>query len=82
MEATKGVWVNQDLTRTRAKIAAEARKLVKCGRAKSTFTWDGKIFVVDNSDRKHKVLTMETLISLYGQLGAPPEPPTNANNNG
>ena len=85
MEGSKGVWVNQDLTRTRAKVASETRKLVKSGQAKSSFNWDGKIFIVDHSERKHQVATMDELISLSSRLGAPrndPPRPGNAMNDG
>lgn len=48
----ENIAVNQDLTKTRIKLAYEARKLVKAGRAKSSFVWDGKIFVIDHGDKK------------------------------
>lgn len=51
----ENIAVNQDLTKTRIKLAYEARKLVKAGRAKSSFVWDGKIFVIDHGDKKHKI---------------------------
>lgn len=48
----ENIAVNQDLTKTRNKLAYEARKLVKAGRAKSSFVWDGKIFVIDHGAKK------------------------------
>lgn len=35
-----------------SKLAYEARKLVKGGRGKYSFVWDGKIFVTDHIDKK------------------------------
>ena len=62
IQKRKGVYINQDLTKTRNKLAYEARQLVKLGKAKSSFVWDGKIFVVDNKDHKHKILCLDDLI--------------------
>ena len=47
------VAVNQDLTKMRNKLAYDARQLVKNNKAKSTYIWDGKIFVIDNNNCKH-----------------------------
>ena len=69
----KNVFINQDLTKTRNKLAYEARQLVKSEHAKATFTWDGKIFVVDNDDVKHKITCLDDLINLKVTLGLIPE---------
>lgn len=52
----KKVAMNQDQTKTRNKLAYEAHQYVKAGKVKSTFVWDGKIFVTSHNDRKHKIL--------------------------
>lgn len=67
------VAINQDLTKTRNKIAYEARQLVKAGKAKSTFIWDGKIFVIGHDDRKHKILNPNDMTNLLVSLGATPQ---------
>ena len=55
MKDWENVWVNQELTKARGKVAAEVRKLCKNDIAKATFIWDGKIFVIDHSEHKHKL---------------------------
>ena len=65
MKDWENVWVNQELTKARGKVAAEVRKLCKNDIAKATFIWDGKIFVIDHSDHKHKLFSMDDLV--YGQ---------------
>ena len=63
------VSVNQELTKTRAKLAYECRDLVRKKLAKSTFVWDGKIFVIDNKEVKHKVLHLDDLMQVRKTLG-------------
>ncbi|KAK3102257.1 hypothetical protein FSP39_009962 [Pinctada imbricata] len=58
-----GVYINQDLTKTRNKLAYEVRQLVKLGKAKSSFVWDGKIFLVDHNEYKHLITCLDDLIS-------------------
>lgn len=67
------VAINQDLTKTRNKIAYEARQFVKAGNAKSTFIWDGKIFGIGNDDRKHKILNPNDMTTLLVSPGAKPQ---------
>lgn len=68
------VAVNQDLTKTRNKLAYDARQLVKNNKAKSTFIWDGKIFVIDNNNSKHKILSPTDMNKLLIHLGIHPGP--------
>ena len=63
------VSVNQELTKVRANLAYQCRELVRKKFAKITFVWDGKIFVVDNKDVKHKVLCLDDLIELRKTVG-------------
>lgn len=63
------VAINQDLTKTRNKLAYEARQLVKTRQAKSTFVWDGKIFVIDFHDRKHKILNPKDMSNFLAHIG-------------
>ena len=68
------VAVNQELTKTRNKLAYDARQLVKNNKAKSTFIWDGKIFVIDNNNSKHKILSPTDMNKLLIHLGIHPGP--------
>ena len=68
------VAVNQDLTKTRNKLAYDARQLVKNNKAKSTFIWDGKIFVIDNNNCNHKILSPTDMDKLLIHLGIHPGP--------
>ena len=63
----KGVFVNQDLTKARSKLAYEARQIVKSEKAKASFVWDGKIFIVDNKEKEtsHHVLRRSTRTQSY-----------------
>ena len=65
----ENVSVNQELTKVRANLAYQCRELVRKKYAKITFVWDGKIFVVDNKDVKHKVLCLDDLIELRKTVG-------------
>ncbi|KAK3093889.1 hypothetical protein FSP39_015639 [Pinctada imbricata] len=65
----KGVSVNQELTKPRAKLAFECRNLVREGKLKSTFVWDGKIFAIDPRERKHLILCLDDLMKLQSLLG-------------
>ena len=49
------VSVNQELTKYRAKLAYECRKLVRLKKLKLTFIWDGKIFVIDKKENKRQI---------------------------
>ena len=68
------VAVNQDLTKTRNKLAYDARQLVKNNKAKFTFIWDGKISVIDNNNSKHKILSPTDMNKLLIHLGIHPGP--------
>ena len=68
MKDWENVWVNQELTKARGKVAAEVRKLCKNDIAKATFIWDGKIFVIDHSDHKHKLFSMDDLFRVMPQI--------------
>ena len=54
------VSINQDLTKFRAKLAYEARQVVRSGNAISTFVFDGKIFLCDK-DKKHQIRCIDDL---------------------
>ncbi|KAK3082439.1 hypothetical protein FSP39_021807 [Pinctada imbricata] len=68
VDGMQGWSVNQELTKARSKVAYEARQLVKAKIAKSTFIWDGKIFVVDHNERKHLLVCLDDLLHLKSML--------------
>ncbi|KAK3089362.1 hypothetical protein FSP39_003039 [Pinctada imbricata] len=68
VDGMQGWSVNQELTKARRKVAYEARQLVKAKIAKSTFIWDGKIFVVDHNERKHLLVCLDDLLHLKSML--------------
>ena len=59
--AFPGVRVFEDLTRSRATLAYEARKLKKAGRLSNTWTSDGKIIIKDLHGKIHRVRTTDEL---------------------
>ena len=65
------VSVNQELTKYRAKLAYECRKLVRLKKLKLTFIWDGKFFVIDKKENKRQIRSVDDLIELYNTLGVP-----------
>ncbi|KAK3107402.1 hypothetical protein FSP39_013749 [Pinctada imbricata] len=70
----RGVSVNQELTKKRSKLAYEARQMVKAGVIKSTFIWDGKIFLVDKQEKKHLVTSLDKLIEVQNYLASAIQP--------
>lgn len=49
------IFINDDLTKTRAEAAAEARKLVKGGKLARTWIRAGSVVIVDKNDRQYYV---------------------------
>ncbi|KAK3095800.1 hypothetical protein FSP39_019362 [Pinctada imbricata] len=76
VEGMSRVSVNQDLTKRRAKLAYESRQLVKKGQAKSTFVFDGKIFLVDHSDKKIPIKCLDDLFPFGYTPPVPTEEPS------
>ena len=70
----KGIYINDDLTKARSTVAFRARTLVKSKAAKTTWTDDGKVFIIDNADKKHIVTTEKALDDLKKTL--PPYVPS------
>ena len=65
-----GVFLNEDLTRTRSKVLFEARKVVKSDRAKGAWSADGNILIKDFDDKDFLFMQMlfvpePLLISAY-----------------
>jgi hypothetical protein len=46
------IWINEDLTPRRSQLAYKARKKVKEGKAKQTWTADGKVFIKKTTEGK------------------------------
>lgn len=66
----KGVFVNEDLTRTRSLLFQKARNLVKEKRVNGTWTIDGVIIIKDKQDRKFRIETAKELNDLISKLTA------------
>ncbi|KAK3089978.1 hypothetical protein FSP39_008164 [Pinctada imbricata] len=59
----KGVSINQDLTKQRSKLPKDCRDIVKMGKAKSSFVFNGKIFLVDQNDKRFPITCLDDLMS-------------------
>ena len=60
------VFVNEDLTSTRAALAFQTRQLKKKGKVMDCWTAAGKVMIKDNSGRVVHV-TSESELAIYGQ---------------
>ena len=58
--ASRKIFINEDLTRIRAHVAAKARQLKRDQRISDTWTRDGFIFVKKNNS-SYKIATMREL---------------------
>ena len=65
-----GVFLNEDLTKTRSNVLYEARKVVKADRAKGAWSADGNILIKDFADEVHRLTCLEDLTS----IDFPPKP--------
>lgn len=65
----KHIHINQELTKSRAKVAYEARKLVREHKLKYTSVWDGKILMTDLQDRKHVAQSLDEFLDVVRTLG-------------
>ena len=57
------VFINDDLTRPRARLAARARKLRREGQVQDTWVYDGDIYV-KKAGQSHRVITERQLEAL------------------
>lgn len=66
-----GIYVNEDLTKTRSKILYEARKCVKAEQPRLMGAWssDGKILIKDLDSKVHRITSVDDL-STYAVQGA------------
>lgn len=69
-DATMGTFINKDLTRCRSKILYEARLSAKGDNAllKAAYSSDGKIFIIDKTDTRHMVQSIDALNKLKQSL--------------
>ncbi|KAK3106915.1 hypothetical protein FSP39_002893 [Pinctada imbricata] len=67
----KKVFINEDLTKPRQQLAYAARQGVKRNAIKKTWTDDGKVFIIDNNDRKHRVDSLPTLEGFCTMMRSP-----------
>ena len=70
--AFPNTYINEDLTKTRSELLYKARKMKNNGRFKSAFSRDGRIFVLDNNDRRQLITSAKNLDSfrLYSEVTA------------
>jgi len=66
-----GVFLNEDLTRTRSLLFQQARQLVKTKLAKGAWTSDGTIVIKSHNDTRHRVESMAYLVALKPKLPPP-----------
>ena len=57
----RGVYINEDLTKSRSKLLLKARRMVKNKLLKSAWSSDGNILVHDLRDIKHRISTVDDL---------------------
>ena len=67
----KGVFVNENLTKTRSVLLYEARKLFKSDRLMGAWTSDGTVLVKDNSEKVHRINTFSDLAAFEAQEPRP-----------
>ena len=60
-ESLNGVFINEDLTRIRSKLLFDARSLVRAKKLLASYSSDGKIFVLDEANKRHVIGTHEEL---------------------
>lgn len=65
-----GVFLNEDLTKTRSKVLYDARQIVKSEQAKGVWTSDGVILIKDHTEIVHRVTTVSELAAIE----FPPKP--------
>jgi exosome complex exonuclease DIS3/RRP44 len=59
-----GIFVNEDLTRTRSKLFYQARQLVKNNFILSAWTFDGAVIVKDANRKIHRINNVHDLMSV------------------
>ena len=59
---TKPIYVNEDLSAYRAKLAFDARQLKKKGRVADTWTFNGKIVVKDKRNNISEIASADDLV--------------------
>lgn len=65
----KGIYICQELTKARSKVAYEARQLLREKKIKSTAVWDGKILMTDLRGGKHAVQSLDEFLNVVRSLG-------------
>ena len=69
----EGEFINEDLTRKRSEYLFEARKLFKSKKLKGAWSSDGTILVKDNSDKVHRIMSLDDLV-VFGYVPLVPKP--------
>ena len=68
----KGVFINEDLTKSRSKLLYEARRRVKSGQLKSAWSSDGSILIKTNIDDEEVVSKVNSVSDLPDYIAPPP----------
>ena len=66
-----GIFINEDLTKSRNKLLLKARKVVKSKVLKSSWSSDGTVFVRDLLDAKHRIQSVDDL-AVFGTVPSLP----------
>ena len=65
-----GIFINEDLTKSRNKLLLKARKMVKSKVLKSSWSSDGTVLVRDLLDEKHRIQSVDDL-AVFGTVQSP-----------
>ena len=63
----KGIFLSEDLTKSRSKLLFDARTLARANKLQYAYASDGKIFVKDNDDDRHLIKSTNDL-NKFGDL--------------
>lgn len=67
----EGVWINEDLTRTRSHLLYEARRRVRAKSLNSAYTLNGNVFVHTTTGQRLKINRVEDLSQYSTELPTP-----------
>ena len=69
-----GVFLNEDLTKSRSKLLFEARMKVKGYFLKGAWSADGRLFIKDHSDKVHKLTSSDVISEFASKTPIKPKP--------
>ena len=65
-----GVYINQDLSKNRSRLAYQARQLVREKKLNGTFVFDGKVIIVTKDDKKHTIQSLDDMLRVVESPGS------------